>query len=110
MQPNEPLPSFDFAINYRRCDENDCRIDGPLLTDGGVYRPASGLVETPGLTTRLSSEQAHYLDARIKTAIEKIIRASVEEYEHGAGLLPVTPATNRGRRKATRQDKGAEDA
>lgn len=51
-----------------------CRIDGPSTPDERGYRPAGGLVETPGLTAHLSPDEAHDLDNRIKAAIETAIR------------------------------------
>ena len=60
-----------------------CRIDGPLLTDENAYRPAGGLVETPGLTVCLSPDAAHDLDNRLKAAIEKTIRDWADETDHG---------------------------
>jgi hypothetical protein len=56
-----------------------CRIDGPSITDERGYRPAGGLVETPGLTARLSSEEAQDLDIRIKAGIEASIRQWADE-------------------------------
>ena len=56
-----------------------CRIDGPSISDESGYRPAGGLVETPGLTANLSPDEAHDLDNRIKAAIETAIRAWADE-------------------------------
>ncbi|MHB1304441.1 MAG: hypothetical protein ACYCZB_13340 [Acidiphilium sp.] len=56
-----------------------CRIDGPSISDESGYRPAGGLVETPGLTAHLSSDEAHDLDNRIKAAIETTIRDWADE-------------------------------
>ena len=76
-----------------------CRIDGPSISDESGYRPAGGLVETPGLTANLSPDEAHDLDNRIKAAIETAIRAWADE-------------TNRGHWKALpqHQHRGAKDA
>ncbi|ABI62408.1 hypothetical protein [Granulibacter bethesdensis] len=76
-----------------------CRIDGPSTLDESGYRPAGGLVETPGLTAHLSPDEAHDLDNRIKTAIETTIRNWADE-------------TNRGHWKTLPQHqyRGAEDA
>lgn len=60
-----------------------CRIDGPLSIDENAYRPAGGLVETPGLTVCLSPDAAHDLDNRLKAAIEKTIRDWADETDHG---------------------------
>lgn len=56
-----------------------CRIQGPSMTDERGYRPAGGLVETPGLTAHLSPDEAHDLDNRIKAAIETAIREWADE-------------------------------
>ena len=56
-----------------------CRIDGPSISDESGYCPAGGLVETPGLTAHLSSDEAHDLDNRIKAAIETTIRDWADE-------------------------------
>ena len=56
-----------------------CRIDGPSTSDKSGYRPAGGLVETPGLTAHLSADEAHGLDNRIKAAIETAIRKWADE-------------------------------
>ena len=56
-----------------------CRIDGPISTDENTHRPAGGLVETPGLTARLSPDEAHDLDTRIRAAIETTIRSWADE-------------------------------
>ena len=56
-----------------------CRIDGPSISDERGYRPAGGLVETPGLTADLSPDEAHELDNRIKAAIETTIRDWADE-------------------------------
>ena len=76
-----------------------CRIDGPSTSDERGYRPAGGLVETPGLTAHLSPDEAHDLDNRIKAAIETTIRNWADE-------------TNRGHWKALPQHQhlGAKDA
>lgn len=84
-----------------------CRIDGPSTIKEGVYRPAGGLVETPGLTAHLSPEEAHDLDRRLQIAIEKTIRDWAEEHERGALPQPVTSNTNRGHRKIVSHHKGA---
>ena len=60
-----------------------CRIDGPSTSDERGYRPAGGLVETPGLTAHLSPDEAHDLDNRIKAAIETTIREWADETDHG---------------------------
>lgn len=60
-----------------------CRIDGPSITDERGYRPAGGLVETPGLTAHLSPDEAHDLDNRIKAAIETTIRNWADETMDG---------------------------
>lgn len=59
------------------------RIDGPLSTDENTYRPAGGLVETPGLTAHLSSDEAYDLDNRIKAVIETTIRQWADEAIRG---------------------------
>lgn len=59
-----------------------CRIDGPSTSDESGYRPAGGLVETPGLTAHLSPDEAHDLDNRIKAAIETAIREWADETMH----------------------------
>lgn len=76
-----------------------CRIDGPSTMKEEVYRPAGGLVETPGLTAHLSSEEAHDLDKRLKMAVEKTILDWADE-------------TNRGcwNTMSQHQRRGAEDA
>ncbi len=76
-----------------------CRIDGPATSDESGYRPACGLVETPGLTAHLSPDEAHDLDNRIKAAIETTIRNWADE-------------TNRGHLKTLPQHlyRGPEDA
>ena len=76
-----------------------CRIDGPSTIKEEVYRPAGGLVETPGLTSRLSSEEAYDLDKRLQMAIEKTIRDWTDETNHGR--WNTTPQ---------HQHRGAEDA
>ncbi len=76
-----------------------CRIDGPSITDERGYRPAGGLVETPGLTARLSSEEAQDLDTRIKAAIETTIRTWADETM--CGRWKITPQ---------HQNRGSEDA
>ncbi|MCF3948801.1 hypothetical protein [Acidiphilium iwatense] len=60
-----------------------CRIDGPSITDERGYRPAGGLVETPGLTAHLSPDEAHDLDNRIRVAIEATIRNWADETMRG---------------------------
>nr|WP_295738101.1 hypothetical protein [uncultured Acidocella sp.] len=60
-----------------------CRIDGPLLTDENAYRPAGGLVVTPGLTAHLSPDEAHNLDNHIKAAVETTIRNWADETMRG---------------------------
>ena len=60
-----------------------CRIDGPSTLDESGYRPAGGLVETPGLTAHLSPDEAHDLDNRIRATIETTIRNWADETNHG---------------------------
>jgi hypothetical protein len=60
-----------------------CRIDGPSITDERGYRPTGGLVETPGLTARLSPDEANDLDNRIKAVIETTIREWADESNRG---------------------------
>ncbi len=60
-----------------------CRVNGPSLTAEGANLPAGGLVEAPGLTARLSSQEAHNLDNRLKTAIEQTIRDWADETNRG---------------------------
>ncbi|UNC14056.1 hypothetical protein FE249_07465 [Acidiphilium multivorum] len=60
-----------------------CRIDGPSTSDERGYRPAGGLVETPGLTAHLSPDEAHELDNRIKATIETTIRDWADETMSG---------------------------
>lgn len=76
-----------------------CRINGPSIRTEGANLPAGGLVETPGLTARLSSQEAHDLDIRLKAVIETTIREWADE-------------TNRGRWKTLpqHQHRDAEDA
>ena len=76
-----------------------CRINGPSITPDGVSLPAGGLVEAPGLSTRLSPDETHDLDNRLKTVIETTIRDWADQ-------------TNRGRWKTLPQHqyRGAEDA
>ncbi|MDD2876454.1 MAG: hypothetical protein PHT60_04395 [Acidiphilium sp.] len=76
------------------------RIDGPpSITDERGYRPAGGLVETPGLTANLSPEEAHDLDNRIMVAIETTIRNWADETMDGR--WKITPQ---------HQHRGPEDA
>ncbi|MBU6419182.1 MAG: hypothetical protein KGQ79_05570 [Proteobacteria bacterium] len=66
-----------------------CRVDGPSTSDERGYRPAGGLVETPGLTAHLSPDEAHDLDNRIKVAIETTIRQWADETM--CGRWKITP-------------------
>lgn len=76
-----------------------CRISRSLITDEETPRPAGGWVETPGLTARLSSEEAQDLDNCLKMVIEKTIRDWADK-------------TNRGHWKilSQHQYQGSEDA
>lgn len=87
--------TYRFAVAFwHRCDVPPLnvylgtaslfRIDGPpSITDERGYRPAGGLVETPGLTAHLSPDEAHDLDNRIKAAIETTIRNWADETMDG---------------------------
>jgi hypothetical protein len=77
-------PIIEKLIRDDRAGETSlCRIDGPSITDERGYRPTGGLVETPGLTARLSPDEANDLDNRIKAVIETTIREWADESNRG---------------------------
>ena len=82
------------VIDMIRGKPSSLRIDGPTQEVEDRFFPLGSLLQSPGVTAHLDPIETRELESRIRTAIENVILAWIDEFDLQS-LPPVSPEVDR---------------